>query len=193
MELIKDDPNAPALESLKRIKAEIVDKAAPVGQAVTVKEIEAACEIVLGAMGTVDSVWRERITAVREEKGWDATRTLFFLAGKTLNIGNHLEGFSHHYFDSDTDTQTILIGKATCGECGKEFKPRNPGQRYCSNECGDAVAQRDLASWRAQQAAALQKRRIMKDRNGQEAFSVGGPVDESLTPPPGSITRGVNA
>lgn len=190
--MVVDNPNAPALDSLRRIKSEIVDKAVPVSsaQSVTLKEAEAACEIVLGLMATVDSVWRERITGVREEKGWDATHTIIFLAGKTLNSGDHLQGFSHHFFDDDAGGSVYLSGKAACGECGKEFKPRNPGQKYCSNECGDIVNKRDLAAFRAAQAANLRKRRVMKDKTGAEAFSVGGPVDESLTPPPGQIRTG---
>jgi|SRR6185312_14943995 len=191
IEVEKNVPFEPdnTLESLKAIKENVVDTAAPPKpkNSLTLDEIERACQTVLDAMGTVDTVWRERIVSVREEKGWDATKTAFFLAGKTLNIGNHLENFSHHFFDDESvSTTSILIGKATCQECGKEFKPKNPGQKFCSNDCGDTHDKRELARTKSEAAARARTRRVSRDATG-EAFSVGGPVDENLSLPGGRI------
>src|SRR4030095_9203587 len=62
------------------------------------------------------------------------------------------------------------LGERPCEECGKVFKPRWQGERFCSNVCGVAEDKRKLEAVRAENRAEMLEHPVMPEDPVDEPF-----------------------
>lgn len=120
-------------------------------------DLESAYQMVLDDIGQMYPDWADRIRIGRSERDFTARQFAGCMIAYMLEHGLHLSVVPHPLFQPGVDA----LGESLCPECQQVFRATVPGQKYCTNDCGNKAWRRQYEADKAKRAAE-ERRRVLR-------------------------------
>lgn len=97
-------------------------------------DLNDCAEHLVSWIGTLDPMWKERLTIMRAERGFTASQMLGTCAAYVLDESLHMILVPHEALQPNP----WRVGEQMrCQGCETLFNPKYPGQPFCSNACAE--------------------------------------------------------